>query len=110
MTKKYNFYDYKLPSKKDIPDDLNALPMEVALKLDPSGEFKKFMKHWQDRKKFGPLNFICPKTMRLVAVFEFQSGMCKHFDLIEYMGETSTHGRGKVLNDKVSFQRNDSNE
>lgn len=106
MSKKYSFHDYKAPSKEKIPDDLNELPLNTAMKLDPSGDLKAFMLNFQDNKLFGDINFISPEDHRLHATFEFQSGMCKKFKLIKFMNkESHTHSMQTILNSKIDFKR-----
>lgn len=105
MSKVHNYHDYKAPKPAVIPDDLNELPLKTAEKLDPSGDFKKFMHSWQSKKLFGDLNFIDPKDGRLHASFEFHSGMCKKFKLIRFMEGSSTHGMQTIINPNVNFKR-----
>lgn len=111
LSKKHNYHDYKSPSNKPLPDDINELPVNTAARLDPSGEFFKFMQQFIDRKLFGDVNFVDPTVNppRLTASFEFHSGMCKKFRLISYMGDSATHSLQTILNDKIDFRKENKN-
>lgn len=105
---KYLFHEIK--KLKELPDDVNKLCTDALSKIDPSGEMVAFFKDKEKKKRFGTLNFLHPKTNRLIASFEMHHGVCKMFKLVEFMGKTDNHFFGTIMNDTVSFEKGKRNE
>lgn len=101
---KLNFHEMRL--KGEVPLQANQQIFDIAPKLDKSGEFEKFIKDKIDKRLYGSANFIHPITNRHMAHIEFQWGVFKKMDLIEFMGETNTHFMRTILNKNVEFKKN----
>jgi hypothetical protein len=102
---KYNYYDYQ-DSKKKLPADINQICIDTLNGIDPSGKMADFFRKKEEKRLFGVMNVIHPKTLRLIAVFEMHSGIVKMFKLIEYLdSETVTHFLRTIINKNVTFEK-----